>query len=168
VEQARRQLERAEQAADKRGPLDLVVLWTLTQRRLDYYHAMATFQAERSFHQAQRVLVGGFAVLVVAVLVVAFTGSTVITIVAAAVGAVGAAAATLLGRAFLRAHESDTERVHAYFAQPFAFSRQLSAERLLVLLEQEDRAAAVRDLIRAIVALPPAPEEAFKRGRHSS
>ena len=50
----------------------------------------------------------------------------------------------------------------------FAFSRQLSAERLLILLEAEDRAAAVRDLIRAIMVMPPAPVEPVKRGRHSS
>ena len=58
VAQARRRLDRAEEAADKRGPLDLTVLWALTQRRLDYYHALATSQAERSFHQAQRAVRG--------------------------------------------------------------------------------------------------------------
>ena len=168
VAEARRQLARAEEAADKRGPLDLTVLWSLTQRRLDYYHALATSQAERSFHQAQRAVVVGFAVLVVAVVVVALTGSTVVTISAAAVGVIGAMLAAFLGRSFLRAQEATTERLHLYFSQPFAFSRQLSAERLLILLEAEDRAAAVRDLIRAVMTLPLEPVEPVKRGRHSS
>lgn len=168
VAEARRLLARAEEAADKRGPLDLTVLWSLTQRRLDYHHALATAQAERSFHQAQRTVAVGFAVLVVAVAVVAFAGSEVVTIVAAAVGVIGAALAALLSRSFLRAHESTGERLRPYFEQPFVFSRQLSAERLLVLLEAEDRAAAVRDLIRAIMALPLAPVEPVRRGRHSS
>jgi hypothetical protein len=168
VAEARRQLARAEEAADKRGPLDLTVLWSLTQRRLDYYHAVAAAQAERSLHQARRAVAVAFAVLVVAVVVVALTGSTVVTIAAAAVGAIGATLAAFLARSFLRAHESTAERLHLYFEQPFAFSRQLSAERLLVLLEAEDRAAAVRDLIRAIMALPLAPVEPVRRGRHSS
>ncbi len=168
VAQARRRLDRAEEAADKRGPLDLTVLWALTQRRLDYYHAVATSQAERSFHQAQRAAAVGFAVLVIAVVVVAFTGSIVVTITAAAVGVIGAALAALLGRSFLRAHETTSERLRLYFEQPFAFSRQLSAERLLILLEAEDRAAAVRDLIRAVMTTPLAPVEPIKRGRHSS
>ena len=168
VEEARRRLDRAEIAADKRGPLDLTILWALTQRRLDYYHALATFQAERSFHQAQRTVVVGFAVLVVAVVVVALAGSVVVTIVAAAVGVIGAGLAVLLGRSFLRAQENTTERLHLYFEQPFAFARQLSAERLLILLESEDRAEAVRDLIRSIMALPLTPSEPVRRGRHSS
>jgi membrane associated rhomboid family serine protease len=168
VEEARRRLDRAEQAADKRGPMDLTVLWMVTQRRLDYYHALATSQAERSFRQAQRSVAAGFAVLVVAVAAVAFTGSLVVTITAAAVGVVGAALAALLGRSFLRTHEATAERTRLYFEQPFAFARQLSAERLLILLEAEDRAAAVRDLIRAVMTMPLAPVEPIKRGRHSS
>lgn len=168
VVEARRLLDRAELAAEKRGPLDLTVLWALTQRRLDYYHALATSQAERSFHQAQRTVVIGFAVLVAAVIAVALAGSLVVTIVAAAIGVIGAALATVLGRAFLRAQESTTDRLHLYFEQPFAFSRQLSAERLLILLEAEDRAEAVRDLIRAVMALPLTPVEPIRRGRHSS
>jgi hypothetical protein len=165
VAESRRLLERAEEASDKRGPLDLTVLWALTQRRLDYYHALATFQAERSFHHAQRAVFVGFAVLVVAVVVVASTGSTVITIAAGSIGVIGAALAAFLGRTFLRAQEATTERLQLYFSQPFAFSRQLSAERLLILLEAEDRAAAVRDLIRAVMEQPVEP---VRRGRHSS
>jgi hypothetical protein len=165
VAESRRLLERAEQASDKRGPLDLTVLWALTQRRLDYYHALATFQAERSFRHAQRAVFVGFAVLVAAVVVVALTGSTVITIVAGSIGVIGAALAAYLGRSFLRAQEATTERLQLYFSQPFAFSRQLSAERLLILLEAEDRAAAVRDLIRAVMETPVEP---VRRGRHSS
>jgi hypothetical protein len=168
VAESRRRLERAEEASDKRGPLDLTVLWALTQRRLDYYHALATFQAERSFHHARRSVFAGFAVLAVAVVVVALTGSTVITIAAGSIGVIGAALAAFLGRSFLRAQEATTERLQLYFSQPFAFSRQLSAERLLILLEAEDRAAAVRDLIRAIMDAPPEPVEPLRRGRHSS
>jgi hypothetical protein len=168
VAETRRLLERAEETADKRGPLDLTALWALTQRRLDYYHALATFQAERSFHHARQAVFLGFAVLVIAVAVVASTGSMVITIAAAFIGVIGAALAAFLGRSFLRAHESTTERLQLYFSQPFAFSRQLSAERLLILLESEDRAAAVRDLIRAIMDVPLDPVEPIRKGRHSS
>ncbi|MEV6608781.1 MULTISPECIES: hypothetical protein [unclassified Kutzneria] len=168
VEETRRRLERAEEAADKRGPLELTALWALTQRRLDYYHALATSQAERSFRHAQRAVVVGFAVLVVAVAVVASTGSTVIVIAAGSIGVVGAALAAYLGRSFLRAQESTSERLRLYFSQPFAFSRQLSAERLLILLDSEDRAAAVRDLIRAIMELPLAPVDPIRKGRHST
>jgi hypothetical protein len=165
VAESRRLLERAEEASDKRGPLELTALWALTQRRLDYYHALATFQAERSFHHARRAVFVGFAVLVVAVVVVALSGSTVVTIAAGSIGVIGAALAAFLGRSFLRAQEATTERLGLYFSQPFAFSRQLSAERLLILLDAEDRAAAVRDLIRAIME---APVEPVSRGRHSS
>jgi hypothetical protein len=166
VAEARRLLDHAEQTADRQGPLDLNALWSLTQRRLDYYQTLATSQAERGFRQAQRALVLGFAVLVIAVVAVALTGTTVAAIVAGSVGVVGALVAVYLGRSFLRAHEAAVIRLHERFAEPSAFSRQLSAERLLILLEAEDRAAAVRDLIRAIVALPPA--EPVRRGRHSS
>ncbi|QUQ65099.1 hypothetical protein JJ691_28200 [Kutzneria sp. CA-103260] len=168
VDEAKQQLDRAEEAADKRGPMDLTVLWMVTQRRLDYYHALATSQAERSFHQAQRSMAVGFAVLVIAVVVVACTGSLVVTITAAVVGVIGAALAALLGRSFLRTQEATAERLRLYFEQPFAFSRQLSAERLLILLEAEDRAAAVRDLIRAVMTMQLEPVEPVKRGRHSS
>jgi hypothetical protein len=168
VADARRLLDRAEQTADRQGPLDLNALWSLTQRRLDYYHALATSQAERSFRQAQRAVVVGFAVLVIAVVAVAFTGVLAVAVVAGSVGVVGALVAVYLGRSFLRAHEGSVNRLHDQFSEPSAFSRQLSAERLLILLEAEDRAAAVRDLIRAVVAMPPASAESVRRGRHSS
>lgn len=138
--------------------LALASLWTLTHRRLDYYHEIATHQAKRSFASAQIAMGFGF-ILLVAFTAVALNASTTAgAVVAGALGAVSAALAGFVSRTFVRSQETAAEHLKAYFDQPLEFSRYLAAERLLAdaQLSDEQRAEAVTALVQAIAAGPSA------------
>jgi hypothetical protein len=58
------------------GDTDFGALWTATQKRLDYYHKIATTQAERSFMYGQIAAGAGFVVVIIAAFIAGFSRST--------------------------------------------------------------------------------------------
>lgn len=145
VAEAQQELEQAERNAHAANALGLESLWDVTQKRLDYYHTLATAQAEVSFRHSQRAVIGGFGALVVALLVATFSGSTGAAVASGLVGVAGAALAGYLSKTFLRTQETTSAQLRSYFSQPLTFSQHLAAERLLNLLDGEQKAAAVRE-----------------------
>lgn len=161
LEDAKDELQSDEAAAaesDSSGGLDLAVLWSLNQRRLDYYHQIATTQAARSFRNAQGAMASAFAVLVIAVALSAFADSAPAAIATVSVGAIAGALGGYVSSTFLRSQESAALHLRSYFDQPVEFSRYLAAERLVVNLDSAQRGAATSQLAIAIVgSQPPAP-----------
>jgi hypothetical protein len=145
------QLTNAESRLAKTGELDLASLWAITQQRLDYYHNIATDQARQSFRNAQAAMAIGLLILATTITLSLAARSTVGSIVAGALGGIGAALAGYIGRTFIRAQESTAEHLRSYFDQPLEFSRFLAAERLLNTIDDEARASAAEQMIRAIV-----------------
>jgi hypothetical protein len=138
----------------------LPVLWEVTHKRLDYYHQIATSQARHSFRNAQAAMAVGFALLVVFAIMALNAASTAASIVTGALGAAAAAFAGYIGRTFVRSQEAAAAHLRAYFDQPLEFSRYLVAERLFAELGeqgQEQRAALVADLVRALIAPAGSP-----------
>jgi hypothetical protein len=151
----------AEARLARTGELDLPSLWEITQKRLDYYHEIATGQARRSFRNAQIAMGAGLLILAAAVFISFVARSQVASIVAGALGGVGAALASYIGRTFIRAQENTAEHLRSYFLQPLEFSRFLAAERLLDTMQGDARNVAAQDLIRQIARItdqlePPA------------
>jgi hypothetical protein len=137
VEAERSALQRAEaqQGEPSSDSPTLESLWSLTQRRLDYYHDLATTQAETSFARAQTAMIIGF----VLVLALAWFGTTAKSgsgsIVAGTLsGIVGAATAYIAGT-FIRTQENASSHLKSYFLQPLEFSRFLAAERIAMKMQ---------------------------------
>ena len=129
-------------------------LWIVTQRRLDYYHKIATGQARQSFRNAQFVAGAGFGVLVVTAIAAANSNSTSSSVAAGATGAFGAALGGYLGSTFVRMQQDASMRLAAYFLQPLTFSQALAAERLADTLEGQARDEAVMAIIRSVTQSP--------------
>ncbi|MGC4914321.1 TRADD-N-associated membrane domain-containing protein [Streptomyces albogriseolus] len=144
--------------------LALAQLWSLTHRRLDLYHNIATNQAKRSFTSAQIAMVVGFFLLMLFVGVALRASTTAGAIVAGGLGAVSAALAGFVSKTFVKSQETAAEHLKAYFDQPLEFSRYLAAERLLADsgLSEEQKADVVGQLVQVIAAGPGAspPSEA--------
>lgn len=153
VLKAHKDLARAESEADA-GGLDLLSLWSLTQRRLDYYHGLATGQAERSFNYGMVAAGVGFLVVIASAIVAALGRSTVGSVSAGLVGLAGGGLGAYIGGTFMRLQENAATQLRAYFSQPLVFSRFLAAERLLDQLDPQTRPLATRELIRALAATP--------------
>ena len=151
VAAARRELEQTENDVSGVVSLQLDAQWSVTQKRLDYYHELATNQAKVSFRHSQRAIIGGFGALIVAMGFAAFSGSTGGAVASGIVGAAGAALAGYLSKTFLRTQETTSTQLRSYFSQPLIFSQHLAAERLLDKLDGDQKSAATRDVIRAIV-----------------
>ncbi|MFI5555487.1 hypothetical protein [Streptomyces sp. NPDC051738] len=147
--------EEAETQQDRRY-LALSRLWSLTHRRLDLYHEIATNQARRSFVSAQISMGVGFALLVLFVVLALNVSSTTGAIVIGGLGAVSAALAGFISKTFVKSQQSAADHLKAYFDQPLEFSRYLAAERLLADagLSEEERAEVVAVLVQTIVAGP--------------
>ncbi|WP_251093109.1 hypothetical protein [Streptomyces sp. Caat 7-52] len=151
--------------ADERIPasrLTLPELWTLTHRRLDLYHDIATGQARRSFRNAQIAMFAGFFLLVVFVAVALQASTTAGSIVAGGLGAVSAALAGFVSRTFVKSQETAAAHLRAYFDQPLEFSRHLAAERLITdaALTPAQRAEVLMALVQTMVAPPGGPTAA--------
>ncbi|MFD9460217.1 hypothetical protein [Streptomyces sp. NPDC060027] len=136
--------------------LALARLWSLTHRRLDLYHEIATNQARRSFVSAQISMVIGFALLVLFVILALNVSNTTGAIVTGGLGAVSAALAGFISKTFVKSQQSAADHLKAYFDQPLEFSRYLAAERLLADtgLSDEKRAEVVAGLVQTIAAGP--------------
>ncbi|GAA2186142.1 hypothetical protein GCM10009848_18390 [Micromonospora lupini] len=154
ISQARKELREAEdQVAEETNAdhsLDLASLWTLTHKRLDYYHEIATGQSQASFRQAQYAMVAGFGVLLTSVAVAAFVQTTGAVIVAATLGATAAGLGGYVARTFLRSQETAASHLRAYFLQPLEFSRYLVVERLLSTLTDDAKTQGILLMVRGI------------------
>jgi hypothetical protein len=155
VEGARASLQEAEEGVADVKSLDLTTLWSLTQRRLDYYHQIATTQAERSFRNAQTAMVVGFSVLLAAAFAATFADSIPAAIATSLVGASAAALGGYVSQTFIRTQEGSAAHLRAYFQQPLEFSKYLAAERLLEDLNADERAAATSAVALAIAGVRP-------------
>ncbi|MFH9226536.1 hypothetical protein [Streptomyces lydicus] len=125
-------------------------LWVATQKRLDYYHRIATNQAEKSFLYGQVAACSGFFVLLTSSLIAALARSTTGSVVAGAAGVTASGVGAFIGSTFMRTQERASTQLEAYFKQPLELSKYLAAERLVHTLDQNDRSAATRDIIAAI------------------
>ncbi|NEA23894.1 hypothetical protein [Actinomadura bangladeshensis] len=156
---------RDEQDARPPDPLSLTALWEVTHSRLDYYHQIATGQADRSFRNAQRAMSIGFGLMVVFAALAAFLSrNAVASVVAGSLGAVSAGFAAYISRTFVRSQESAATHLRSYFNQPLEFSRYLAAERMLNSLKDvpaDQRGEITQKLLLSLFSVsPPAPEGA--------
>jgi hypothetical protein len=159
VLQAHQALTRAETEAGPTSQLDLATLWSLTQKRLDYYHKLATGQSEKSFTYGLLAAGIGFLIIAASAVVAGLARSPTASVTAGLLGVGGGGLAAYIGATFMRLQENATSQLRAYFAQPLEFSRFLAAERLLDKLDAGDRPAATQVIIAAL-AREPTPAEA--------
>lgn len=134
--------------------LDFTSLWEVTAKRLDYYHEIATQQANASFRRAQLAMGSGFAILLIALLASLLAETLVSSITSAFIGGLSAALGGYIGRTFLRSQETASSNLQGYFHQPLELSRILVAERLLQELPEDRRADGVLRIIEGIVRTP--------------
>lgn len=153
VGEAHDELKQAEQEITS-GSTDFGALWAATQRRLDYYHKIATTQAERSFMYGQIAAGAGFVVIMIAALIAAISRSTAGAIAASITGVSGGGLAAYIGATFMKSQDSAAAQLRAYFLQPLEFSKYLAAERLLPMVDEAGHANAVSNMINAIMAAP--------------
>lgn len=153
IESARRRLESAQAnvgSVDQQA--DLKPLWEVTQRRLDYYHRIATSQAEKSFHNARRAILFGLVFIVVCAILAAAASSTPAAVVVGVLGVSGGGLAGYIASTFLRMQESTSGQLTEYFRQPLQYSKILAAERLLKTIDDAgQRSAATSAVAQAIV-----------------
>jgi len=133
--------------------LELSSLWSLTHSRLDYYHQIATRQAEASFRNSQLAMASGFAVVTLSIFISLIPSSTTSNIVAGVLGATAAALSGFVSRTFLHAQETASAQLRGYFLQPLEFSRYLVAERLLGTLPEEKRPDGIMRLVEGIASV---------------
>jgi hypothetical protein len=162
-------LDRAEADAAEQGNIEFATLWTITQRRLDYYHRIATSQAERSFLYGQVAAGIGFLVIVACAVAAALANSAAASISAGLLGVAGGGLAGYIGTTFMKSQETASAQLRAYFTQPLEFSKYLAAERLVGSLDADSRTAAMTSIIRAIASAPAVmePEEPEQRGKQA-
>ncbi|MGW3413572.1 TRADD-N-associated membrane domain-containing protein [Streptomyces sp. NPDC000888] len=158
-------LDELRQAEDEIGESDVSFqsLWIATQKRLDYYHKIATSQAEKSFLYAQIAASTGFFVLITSAVIAAFARSTTGSVVAGAAGVTASGLGAYIGSTFTKTQERSSAQLEAYFKQPLEFSKYLAAERLVETLAQADRSPAIRDIITAITGGQTSPRESTEK-----
>ena len=149
-------LQAEESAAGEGADIQFASLWFATQRRLDYYHKIATGQARQSFLNAQIAAGLGFLVLVISAVVAGLADSASASIVAGATGVFGGALGGYMGTTFVRMQQDASTRLRAYFLQPLEFSQILAAERLAETLDGSARDAALLSIIRSVTSSPGA------------
>lgn len=150
-----------QEPADRdRSQLALANLWSVTHARLHQYHKIALGQAEKSFRNAQRSMLIGFALLVGFTILALKAESTAASAAAAVLGSASAALAGFVSRTFIRSQEAAATHLQRYFDQPLEFSRYLAAERLIAdsNLNNEQRAEILSVLVRAMISGPPDPQ----------
>ncbi|MFE6255131.1 hypothetical protein [Agromyces sp. NPDC057865] len=149
----RHDLEESEKAlAENDEQLSLTNLWAVTQKRIEYYHQIATTQSESSFRNAAIASGVGFLLLVVlGVVGILFASSVAASIAIGAIGASGAAMAGYLGATFIRQQAQASTQLSEFFAQPVELLRMLGAERLIETLPEGERSNAVVLVIKAMM-----------------
>jgi hypothetical protein len=154
---ARANLDRAEAALPEGSDdaTDFGSLWTVTQKRLDYYHQIATSQAERSFLYGQIAAGLGLTLILGCAAAAALSRTTAASIAATLLGVAGGGLAGYIGSTFMRSQETASAQLRAYFLQPLEFSKMLAAERLLLQMDDPvSRTAATGSLIEALARAP--------------
>lgn len=135
----------------KQSDTDVATLWELTQKRIDYYHEIATNQARRSFITSQVATGAGFVLIISVAVIAARTTNPISAISAGVVGVVGGGLSAYIGATFMRAQTEATAQMRQFFIQPVEFHRILGAERLMENLEPEQKADAVQMIIRSLM-----------------
>jgi hypothetical protein len=138
------------------GATDFGTLWAATQKRLDYYHQIATTQAERSFMYGQVAAAAGFGVIALSAIIAGFSRSIAASIAAAVTGVSGGGLGAYIGSTFMKSQDAASAQLRAYFSQPLEFSKYLAAERLLTFIGEDNRLPAVNNMISSIMNVPPA------------
>ncbi|MFI7585927.1 hypothetical protein ACIB24_02490 [Spongisporangium articulatum] len=146
---AQSQLQRADERVAE-GATDFGSLWEATQKRLDYYHQIATSQARRSFIYGQVAAGLGFVVVLISAILATLADSTASAVSAGITGISGGGLGAFIGTTFMRSQEAASQQLRDYFAQPLEFSRMLAAERLLDKLSGQDKAEATVAIIRSM------------------
>jgi hypothetical protein len=149
------------------GSTDFQSLWTVTQRRIDYYHRIATTQAEQSFLYGQIAAGAGFLIILISVIIAAAAHSTAASIGAAISGVSGGGLGAFIGATFMRSQDTASTQLREYFRQPLDFSKYLAAERLLEQLNKNERPAAIQHMIEAIVSPSASANSSSRRERRS-
>jgi hypothetical protein len=150
-------------------PPDFKQIWTVTQRRLEYYHEIATSQSRQSFISTQISTGLGFLLISLVGWIASQAPTDIGRISAGAVGVVGGALSAYIGRTFMKAQSEASAQLRQFFLQPVEFSRLLGLERLIETLPEEERATAVHQIVRSVMpsitghpepekAAPPAPK----------
>ncbi|HVF03563.1 MAG TPA: hypothetical protein VNA20_01865 [Frankiaceae bacterium] len=154
IEKARADLDAAEAAVSKTEAsedTDFTSLWAATQKRLDYYHQIATGQAENSFRVGQVAAGSGLLVILGCAIAAAFAKSAAATVAASLLGVAGGGLAGYIGATFMRMHENASDQLRAYFLQPLEFSKILAGERLLAAIDDPvAKTYAVQTLIESL------------------
>jgi hypothetical protein len=128
-------------------------LWFATQRRIDYYHEIATEQSRHSFRNGQISAYLGFAVVIGVAVIAAFTSSSTGAIAASVIGVAGAGLSAYIGSTFMKAQSDAAAQLRQYFLQPVEFSLMLGAERLVKAIEDPvERSKAVQEIVRNTAA----------------
>jgi hypothetical protein len=150
---SRSSLENEEsRVAEELENTDFGTLWAVTQKRINYYHEIATSQSRRSFVSTQIATLVGFALIIGFGLLAAQASTAIGAISTAAVGIVGAGLSAYIGSTFMKAQSEATAQLRQFFLQPVEFSRLLGAERLIGSLEPQQRAVAVQALVKSMMA----------------
>lgn len=159
---ARLQEEERQLVLDANGKPDFASLWSLTQKRIDLYHSIATEQAEKSYKMGRRATVGGFVAVLILGGLTAFANGGTASIAASVVGVAGAAMTGYIGATFMKSQSEASAQLSQFFLQPVEFSRMLGVERLLDSLEPADRARAIQRIVDstmpAAVLTPSSPK----------
>lgn len=147
--------EAEDEVASSDDDIDFTSLWFATQRRLDYYHEIATSQSQRSFAYGQTAAGAGLVVVLACTVLAIASGSTAGAVSAGILGGSAAALSGYIGSTFLRTHDVSAQHLRAYFSQPLEASRFLSAERLLSeITDSVRREEAASALLIAIATVP--------------
>jgi hypothetical protein len=148
------------------GELSLLNVWNVTQKRLTYYHEIATMQARRSFRNAQVAMSLGFIFLIIFAALSFRATSTTVGIITGALGAISAGFAGYISRTFVRSQETAAMHLRGYFSQPVEFSRYLAVERLVSTLKGLDEkqrnelmASIVKFIVESNLSHPPDTED---------
>ncbi|MFJ4266274.1 hypothetical protein ACIPY1_06920 [Paenarthrobacter nicotinovorans] len=150
----------AAQAVD--GQLDLPNLWAANQARINYYHDIATSQAELSFRVGTRAAIAGFCAVVALGGIAAFAANGTGAIAASVVGVAGAGMSAYIGATFMKTQAQASRQLSQFFLQPVEFARLLGAERLLQTLSVEQRAQVLGSMVKGMMAQPGPSEDENK------
>lgn len=128
-------------------------LWAATQKRISFYHEIATDQARRSFLSSQIAASAGFLVVVLVAIFAAFSRKGTGAIAAGVIGTAGAGLSAYVGATFAKAQASASAQLRAFFLQPVDFSRALGAERLLDKVPENERAKIVEHIVQSMTPI---------------
>jgi hypothetical protein len=153
VDRATKKIEAEEARLATQDVIPLPQLWAVTQKRLDFYHGIATVQARVSFRYAQAARVAGFLTVILATIFAATAATTTASVVIAVLGGVGAALSAYIGNTFVRTQESAAGHLKSYFLQPLEFSKYLAAERLMRFSSESNRDAIIAPMVLAMLGV---------------